>query len=133
MKTIKAIIFSFCLVSLTACSEELDPKIAQVVVEDLLMQLDNENYDALSEYYTESFNRGESSETRTEKFQKLRNIMGGITEMEIKESANINEFGEQAQVHLVYNVKRAKVSSIETFTVVKEDGRYKVSSHLITN
>jgi hypothetical protein len=133
MKTLKMIFLAALVISLTACSEQLDNEQAKQVAEELLEQIDNENYSALNNYYTESFNRGETEEERAAKFKKLRGIMGGIKSVELKDAANTAEFGEPAQVILKYEIERTKVNSIETFTVVKEEGNYRVSNHNITN
>ncbi len=129
----KTLMLCCVLFTFTACSDQLDETEAKAVVENLLQEIDNENYESLAEFYSNSFNDGESIEKRAEKFDKLKSILGGLMAFEVIETENLANFGEPAQVLLTYRIQRTKVSSIEKFVVIKESGAYRVTSHGITN
>ncbi|MBA3899007.1 MAG: hypothetical protein H0X62_02170 [Bacteroidetes bacterium] len=133
MKLMKTLMLCCVLFTFTACSDQLDETEAKAVVENLLQEIDNENYESLAEFYSNSFNDGESIEKRAEKFDKLKSILGGLMAFEVIETENLANFGEPAQVLLTYRIQRTKVSSIEKFVVIKESGAYRVTSHGITN
>jgi hypothetical protein len=133
MKLLKSFLICALVFSFSSCSEQLDETEAKEVVENLLQKIDSEQYETLTDYYSASFNEGESIEKRAEKFDKLKGILGGLMTFEVIETENIANFGEPAQILLTYRIQRTRVSSIEKFVVIKESGAYKVTSHGITN
>jgi hypothetical protein len=133
MNVFKTILIYAFLIGFTACTVALDESKAKAVVENLLQEIDNSNYKSLKDYYTTSFYEGEPSKLRNKKYLQLKEALGGLMTYEVLEVENISNFGEPAQILLTYRIQRTRVSSIEKFVVIKEDGAYKVSSHGITN
>lgn len=126
----KKLLLVLISISLIGCdTEQLDQTKAEETVESLIQNISQEEYDKVSDFYTDSFNSGEPLEVRTEKFKALRNAMGALKSQELIEKEHQADFAEQAKLILTYKVKYARVTAIEKFTVVKEDGSYKVSRH----
>jgi uncharacterized protein VirK/YbjX len=133
MKTLKALILSGILLCFSSCFEPPNENEAKALVESLIQQIDKENYSELSDFYAADFNEGESLQARTEKFQKLRDIMGAVKTIELTDSEMVNEPGVPAKIILTYRIGREKVASIEKFIVFKDEGKYVVANHSITN
>lgn len=132
----KKILFITVLTALaTACSlEKPNLEKAKAVVENCLKAIDQGDVKTVrDEYYTSEFVKAETEEELTNKFNKLKEITGPITSMELTESKLETEMGEEACVHLVYNVKHTRVTTKEDFVVVIEGGKHKIGSHLVTN
>jgi hypothetical protein len=132
MKTLKALILSGILLCFSSCFEPPNENAAKALVEELILQIDKENFSGLSDFYSADFNAGESLSARTEKFQKLREIMGAVKTVELAEAKMVNEDGLSAII-LTYHIGREKVTSIEKFIVLKDEGKYVVTNHTITN
>lgn len=127
MKKITAALF-FILI-LAGCSDKPEIPKAKETVEALMHAIDQEDYQGASEYYTADFNASEPAEVRTEKFRQIRDAFGKLESFALKESKEEARFGEPAEVILTYTVRHSALNSVETFVVVKEEGKHKVSRH----
>lgn len=126
----KKLLFLIVLIPFFSCdSEKLDQTKAVNTVEALIQNLNEQEYDKTSDFYTDSFNSGEPLEVRTEKFKALRNAMGAIQSKELVETEHESNFAEQAKLNLTYKIKYARVTAIEKFTIVKEANAYKIARH----
>ncbi|MDQ3192946.1 MAG: hypothetical protein M3Q58_15265 [Bacteroidota bacterium] len=126
----KKLLLILLTISFFSCSTEpLDQTKSEEAIESLLQKISMEEYDKISDYYTDSFNSGEPIETRTEKFKALRNAMGAKQSHELIEAVHEANFAEQAKLNLTYKIKYSRVTAIEKFSVVNEDGAYKVARH----
>ncbi len=126
----KKLLLILMTISLTACeSEQLDQFKAEETIESLLQKINLEEYEKIPDYYTDSFNSGEPVETRTEKFKALRNAMGAKQSHELIETEHEANFAEQSKLNLTYKIKYTRVTAIEKFSIVKEDGTYKIARH----
>ncbi|HET6244331.1 MAG: hypothetical protein H0V01_05835 [Bacteroidetes bacterium] len=116
--------------SIVACeTENIDQPKAEQAVETLINFIKLEEYENVSNLYTVSLNSGESLEDRTEKLKMLRNAMGILKSYELIEAEQTAEFAEQVKLNLTYKIKYARVTSIEKFSIIKEDGNYKIARH----
>jgi hypothetical protein len=116
---------------LVACSGSLDHAKAKALTDELIQKINSGAYDQLSQYYTDELNEGEPVEKRTEKFQKLKDVMGDVQSAELVSEQNGTTQDEFPCVVLTYKIKHTKLTSKEEFTVVARGSSYKVSEHKI--
>lgn len=128
----KKLILFIGILSLWACStDKLDTEKGKAAVETLIRKIDKEQYKGLSDLYSDDFNAGESLEVRSEKFKKLKQAMGEVQSLDLTEAKNEAVPGDECRLTLTYKIKRSRISSVETFVVILEDGKYKVFDHSI--
>jgi hypothetical protein len=122
------------VVLLFGCSAMTHPDMAKskAVVEALIQKENSGNYAGTSQYYTDDFNKSETPEARTDKFQKLHDALGDFTSAELLKASDSTDPNDFPCVELRYRVKHSKLNSIEEFTVIKEEGNLKVEQHTIT-
>jgi hypothetical protein len=114
-------------------SEKLDEKAAQNRVEKLMQDISDNKYDGFGKHFTNAFNNNEPVETKIEKYQQLKRVLGKLNSMEVLNSASETNFGEQAKVILQYRIIYENATTVEDFVVVIDDGEYKIASHHIKN
>ncbi|HMT29429.1 MAG TPA: hypothetical protein PKD91_09140 [Bacteroidia bacterium] len=115
-----------------SCAEKpMNTDEAKRVVEELILKIDQEDFEAVEKLYTPEFNSSEPMEIKREKLMKLKSVMGNVKAVEFISSKDVAEFGQPKKVVLEYKIAHSKITSIETFTVVEEEGGYKISSHLV--
>src|SRR4051812_48692985 len=108
----KLVILSF--IALAACSgSELKVSEGKLVVEKLIKTIDEEKYDEVPSFYTESFKDGETADKRNAKFKQLKFALGNVETMTLMDSAM--KTGEQPELMLKYKVKHNRLSTIEIF------------------
>jgi hypothetical protein len=131
----KLVIYAAAALLSAGCNlEKPNVEKAKVVVENCLRAIDEGDVKKVrDEYYTSEFVKAETEQELSHKFNKLKEIAGPITSIELKESTLETEMGEEACVHLVYLVKHTRVTTKEDFVVVIEGGKHKIGSHLVTN
>ena len=129
MKKLAVILFSLFILS---CSQEpLDVEKAKIVVEELIMQTDAENFEAVQNLYTPAFNESEPMGIKKEKLLHLKKVLGDVVSVEFLSSTDVKEFGQSRKLVIEYRVNHTKITTIEKFSVVKDEGGYKVSSHAV--
>jgi hypothetical protein len=128
----KKLLLIVTILSFVACSSgnlEVSPAVEKV--ESLIKVIDKEKYKEASEYYTEQFNSSESFEARSAKFKQLKDVLGNIVEIKLVDTLMNENSGEEASLSLTYRIKHDRLTTVEVFTVVKEEGKYKVSGQSI--
>lgn len=123
------------LVVAASCSlGKIDQQKGVDLTTQLLNDLKNENYSDIDKYYMDSFNASEPTETKIEKFKRLREAMGPIVSFEMllaevkKEPvSNVN------QLHIKYKVVCAKVTALQTFILVNDEGQPKIIFQNVEN
>ena len=100
----------------------------------LLNDLKNENYTDIDKYYMDSFNASEPTETKIEKFKRLSDVMGTIVSFEmllaeVKKDpvSNVN------QLFIKYKVVCTKVTALQSFILVNDEGQPKIIFQNIEN
>ena len=100
----------------------------------LLNDLKNENYTDIDKYYMDSFNASEPTETKVEKFKRLSDVMGPIVSFEmllaeVKKDpvSNVN------QLFIKYKVVCTKVTALQSFILVNDEGQPKIIFQNIEN
>lgn len=131
----KITLFAATIMLLTMCnSEKLSYPPAREASENCLKAIDKGEYDkVIADYYSTDFGSVEPPEELKSRFQKLKDITGNITSIELKDSAMRAEVGEEAQVILTYRVTHERIVTTEKFTVSEQAGKYKITGHDIKN
>ena len=123
------------LFSITSCGlTKIDPSKAQTHIENLLNDLKGENYSAIDNYYTTSFNESEPLEKKKEKYNRLKEVMGPIESYELLSSTQKqDEQSNVAELELVYKVTCKRVTAKETFLIINDEGELKIIFQNIEN
>ena len=117
------------LLLLSACGmNKLEIPKAKACAEGLLEAVKTEHYQDLGKYYSNAYNENESTEQRSDKLKQLKEALGAITTYQLTDSMTKGNDGEQALV-LTYKVSHTKVTTIEKFVIVKDEGEYRVMGH----
>jgi hypothetical protein len=120
------VILTVTTIAFWGCGK-VEPNKAKALVESLIHKEDSGKYAETSNYYSEEFNQSASLEARTEKYQKLKEVFGDVVSMEcIKVKGDTTDFNDRPILQLVYRIKHTKLTSLEAFTVVSQNGDYKV-------
>src|ERR1044071_6582071 len=94
---------------------------AKACVQGLLEAIKTENYNDAGKYYASVYQEKESGEQRTEKLKKLNETLGKIESYQLVDSLLKDKEGESAMV-LTYKIKHSKLTTVEKFVVVKDEG-----------
>jgi hypothetical protein len=105
---------------------KVDQSKAKVLVENLIHTIDSGNYTATSKYYTDEFNAGETPEVRAQKYQILKETFGAVVSMACISVKDSTDPDDRPIVQLIYKVNHTKLTSLEAYTVVSQNGDYKV-------
>ena len=136
IKSITSLVFSFCLLLFCGgCgSAEVKTDEAKKLVEELLTDLKNENYDRVNDYFTSSFNQSESMEVKVQKFIRLLDTTGPIQSFEfVSEEKKYDEASGYNQCSLLYKVKCSRTNLKETFIVVSDEGKLGIIFYNVEN
>ena len=136
LKFILHFISLFFLVNfLGSCgSAEVKTDEAKKLVEALLADLKNENYDRVNDYFTSSFNQSESMEVKVQKFIRLLDTTGPIQSFEfVSEEKKFDEASGYNQCSLLYKVKCSRTNLKETFIVVSDEGKLGIIFYNVEN
>ncbi len=133
MKTISSLFILLVLLSSCGVGKIDQPK-AKAMVENLLNDLKTENYSSLDKYYTSSFNESEPLDQKTEKFKKLKDTMGAMKSFELISSAEKHDANKGInQLELKYKVVCDRVTVLETYLVISDEGDQKIIFQNIEN
>ncbi|MGZ3864322.1 MAG: hypothetical protein ACXVPN_04035 [Bacteroidia bacterium] len=132
MKT-KLLIAALTFILLSCAGEKMELPKAKEVAEACLTAIDKGDYAKVkSEYYSDALATASADEIDA-KFKKLKEVTGDMQSFELTESAVNNNAGEEPSVVLSYNVKHAKINTVEKFVIVLEGSKYKISLHDVRN
>jgi hypothetical protein len=107
---------------------------AQHLAESLLNDIKSENYNNLDNYYTASFNESEPQQIKVEKYNKLLKAMGKIQSYELIEAKeNKDSDNGGPSIALKYKVKCERLTVVETFIIINDEGHHKISFQNIEN
>lgn len=122
------VVLSIVAIGCISCGH-VDEGKAKVLVENLIRTIDSGDYAATSKFYSEEFNAGESLALRSEKYQTLREAFGSVQSMQCISVKDSTDQDDRPIVQLIYKVNHTKLPSIEAFSVVSQNGDYKVEQH----
>ena len=130
----KKILILITVISFASCtSEKLDMSAAKKTAESAIQFIGDKKFDALAALYTKDFNDSEPKETRELKLQQIIDAVGNVMEYKLTDSTQVNNTGEESRIVLKYKVKHSKLSTTETYTIMKDEGKYLLSNIDITN
>lgn len=128
----KLIITFFLVASLVSCeAPPLDEAKCIALVEAHMQEASAQNYDAVLKMYAPSFLESEPADVKVEKLRKLYKALGPVEDFDFVDAIDIKEIGVPRQMKLVYGVRHAKASTIETFIVVEGEGGYKIAGYYV--
>ena len=104
------------------------------MAENLLTDLKNENYSSIDKYYTALANESEPVAKKTERFRQLKEITGGIKSFEFMNAKEEYDSDKGLnQLELKYKVICEKVTVVQTFLFINDEGTSKIIFQNIEN
>ena len=128
----KKIVVLFSLLIAACANMKLDEATAKSKVSEVLELLKNHQFEKAQELYTSTFQESEPLEPRIQKMQDIENVAGSILNYEFIES-HAKEVDNENMLLLKYKIKCSKVELTEIFSVIIEDGKYKILTQAVTN
>jgi hypothetical protein len=107
---------------------KVDQTKATALVENLIHTIDSGDYAATPKYYTDEFNAGESLQVRTQKYKDLKDAFGNVISMQCISVKDSTDPEDRPIVMMIYQVNHTKLTSLEAYSVVSQNGDYKVES-----
>jgi hypothetical protein len=105
---------------------KVEPNRAKALVVSLIHTIDSGKYDKTSAYYTDEFNSGESLKARIQKYKDLKEAFGAVESIQCVSEKDSTDMFDRPIIYLVYKVNHTKLTSIEVYSVVSQNGDYKV-------
>jgi hypothetical protein len=107
---------------------------AKKAAEDLLTDIKEAKYDDIDKYYTDLSNESEPHAKKIERFEQLKTITGPIKSFEFMD-ANEEYDSDKGlnQLTLKYKVFCEKVTVLQTFLFINDEGDSKIIFHNIEN
>jgi hypothetical protein len=119
------VVLTVVTIACLSCGK-VDPNKAKALVVSLIQKTDSGKYDETSKFYTDEFNAGESLAARTDKYQQLKNVFGNVLSIDCISEKDSTDPDDRPIVLLIYKVKHTKLTSLEAYSVVSQNGDYKV-------
>ena len=94
----------------------------------LIHTIDSGKYDQTSKFYTDEFNAGESLDARTQKYKQLKEAFGDVKSIEFVSEKDTTDPDDRPIIELIYKVKHTRMTSMEAYSVVSQNGDYKIES-----
>jgi len=119
---------------LSSCALKVNQTDARQAAEALLTDLKNENYSAIDKYYTAMSNESEPLEKKKERFEQLKTITGPIQSFEFASAKEEYDSDKGLnQLELKYKVKCEKVTLMQTFLFINDEGNSRIIFQNIEN
>jgi hypothetical protein len=113
---------------LSSCgSDKLDMAEAKKTAESAINYMGNKKFDDLYNLYTNDFAHSERKEVREAKINEIITVIGAVENYTLIDSVAQDNFGEESNILLTYQVKHANLTSKELFTIILEDGKYLIA------
>ena len=122
-------IFLLSLLFFASCAwTKVDPEKAKAVAENYLTDQKNERYENINDYFTSSFNESESQEQKIEQLKRIKEVLGAIESYELKDT-KVTQRGldDPSTVQLIYKVKYARGTAEQTFVIMNDEGKHKIT------
>ncbi len=115
------------------CSSVEHPNIGDCkkVAETLIKDENNGDYSSMSKFYTDDFNKAQSLDERTARFQQLHTALGDFVSDTCVRANDSNDLNDFPCVYLKYKVQHTKLTSYESFEIIKAQGELKAEVHNI--
>jgi hypothetical protein len=121
------VVLAVVIIASMGCGK-VDQTKAKTLVENLIHTIDSGDYAATSKFYTDEFNAGESLEVRTQKYKDLKDAFGNVQSMQCISVKDSTDPEDRPIVMFIYKIKHTKLTSLEAYSVVSQNGDYKVES-----
>jgi len=107
---------------------KVDPEKAKAVAENYLNDQKKEQYDNINNYFTSSFNESESQEQKIEKLKRIKEVLGAIESFVLSDT-KVTQRGldDPSTVQLIYKVKYARGTAEQTFIIMNDEGKHKIT------
>jgi hypothetical protein len=129
-------IYSFLIIFffIASCALKVDQSEAKKVAEGLLTDIMNGNFDNINQYYSDLSNESQPLEQKILRFKQLQEVTGKIKSFEFMNSKEEydNDKGLN-QLTLNYKVYCEKVTVMQTFLFINDEGKSKIIFHNIEN
>ncbi len=122
----------FCTALISCAGFTIDENEAKKTAEGLLTSIQNEEYNKTSEYYAPEFNESEPVESRTAKFEKLKEACGKRNKFELTETKK-TVVDDREIVLLTYKISCDKIDLKDNLYIGLEEGKHVVLRHVTTN
>jgi hypothetical protein len=130
----KNLILASIIIMMSACtSEKLDMTASIETSTAAVKYIGNKEFSNLFSLYAKDFAASEPQDLREKKLGKIIDAVGEVKEITLLDSTRIENTGEESSIVIKYKVTHANTTTTETFTVIKEDGKYLLSDVNITN
>ncbi len=100
---------------------------AKELAQKLLNDVKSENFTAINQYYTDSFNDSQPLDLKTDKYNKLKEALGALESFEFIGSKENNAIDNLPAIDLTYKVKYSRITVKFLFTIIKDEGKYKIT------
>jgi hypothetical protein len=128
------LIFILTLSLFAACSsDKLDMNASIKTAEEAVNYIGDKEFQKLFSLYAKDFAASEPEEMRVQKLSKIIDAIGAVQEITLLDSTRINNTGEESSIMIKYKVKHANTTTTETYTIIKEEGKYLLNDVNITN
>ena len=122
------------IVLISACSaDKMEMTSAKATAEAAVKFIGNKEFSNLFKLYSKDFAASEPQANREIKLAKIIDAIGAVQEITILDSIRIENTGEEPSIVIKYKVKHAHTTTTESFTIIKEDGKYLLNDVNITN
>lgn len=122
------ILFSACFLG------KVDKEKGIQFANQLLDDLKKEDYSRIDSYYAASFSENEPTEKKIEKFRRLREVMGPMKSYELLEAKEKHDSDTSLnQLILKYKVVCEKVTALQTFVIINDEGQLKIIFQNVQN
>ena len=78
-------------------------------------------------YFVFRIAHSERKEVREAKINEIITVIGAVENYTLIDSVAQDNFGEESNILLTYQVKHANLTSKELFTIILEDGKYLIA------
>jgi hypothetical protein len=130
----RTLFFVSIIIFVSACSsEKMDMAASMTSAESAVKHIGNKEFINLFGLYAKDFAASEPEVDRAEKLGKIIDAVGAVQELTLLDTLRIENTGEESSIVIKYKVKHANTTTTETYTVIKEDGKYLLSDVNITN
>jgi hypothetical protein len=121
------------LLLVIACNSTPDLPGSKACVENYLDALKMADFETADQYYSDSYGLSDSKEDRLGKMRKLHEVLGEVVSYQLTDSLVEENFGEPTKIMLTYDVRHRKANTEEKYTVMKDEGNFRIVSQEVEN
>jgi len=120
-------IIPILLILLVSCGgQKMELDKAKTTAETLIEVIKAEQFDKFPDIYSKDFFQNITQQQWIDDLNKLKEILGSIDSYTLTETNFEHNIDKPDDIVLVYEIQHSKFKSHQTFTIIIEDGKYKV-------